>query len=458
MDRRELLKYGTVVSAAAAGSLHGLVARAAGFFPEEKAVKEDLRKSASLMFKKNEVRSSIGFFHLPSYQTYRAFYAWDSGWHVIAMSHLDADKAISELSTIYSVQADDGHIPHEVRVPKLSPEDPMRKAVVYAVRRQYDDEGKSAFIDPPSFLLAAELLYRKHQDPRVLEFIPAMERCCRYLTEDRDLFGDGLVSIIHPWESGTDMAPVFDEPMDFNMKNPFTAVKAGIAYPRLLNFCAEHDWDPKKLAQKNRFVFEDVGMNSLTARGLQSLSYLCRQSGDAAKADKWESKARSMVEAMEEIFWDEGASFFYPRYDVKSPKLSRHKCMTGALPLLTGLVSEDKAKKLIEKNLLSKKHFYGERLVPFNSRSELEGENIPLEDTLIWRGHCIWTNMSWMAARLAENYGYTGYPVEVTRSTVRLIKEQGFHEFYDPRTGEGKGAPNFTWPALAVDLMEEYGL
>jgi len=454
VDRRELLKYGAMASALAAAPFVG---RATRLFDDKEALKKELRKSAALMFEKNEVNSEIGFFHVPSYVTYRAFYAWDSGWHVIAMSRLDPAKALSELVTIYNTQTEGGRIPHEVRVPELAAEDPIRKAVVYAVRRQYDDQGKSAFIDPPSFLVAAEMLYRQGRDKKVLELIPAMEGCARYLTEDRDLFGDSLVSIIHPWESGTDMAPVFDAPMGFNMKNPFTPVKAGLAYPKLLNFCADHDWDPKKLAKQNRFVFEDVGMNSLTARGLQSLSYLCEQAGETAAASKWSDKARSMVAAMEEIFWDDEAAFFYPRYDREEPKLSKRKCMTGALPLLTGLVSEEKAQRLINENLLAKKHFYGERLVPFNSKSELEGETIPLEDVMIWRGHCIWTNMSWMAARLAENYGHKSYPREVARSTARFIKNEGFHEFYDFRTGQGKGAPNFTWPALVVDLMEKYG-
>ncbi len=454
MDRRELLKYGVLLSATALGSMPLQKAHGSG---SKGGAAAELKKAAARMFARNEVHSSIGFFHVPSYKTYRAFYAWDSGWHVIAMSCLDTDTAWSELSTIYGVQSEDGHIPHEVRVPELAAEDPARKAVVHAVRRQYDDDGKSAFIDPPSFLLAAEILYKKSKDKRVLGLVPAMERCARYLTRDRDLFGDGLVSIIHPWESGTDMAPVFDEPMGLNMNNPFTPVKAAVAYPKLLNFCADHGWDPQKLARENRFVFEDVGMNSLTARGLQSLSFLCKESGDAASAKKWSDKARSMVETMEEIFWDESASFFYPRYDINSPTLSKRRCLTGALPLLTGLVSEDKAQRLLEDNLFSKEHFYDERLVPFNSKSELSAERVPLEDTLIWRGHCIWTNMSWMAARAAKNYGDTAYPVEVTRSTARLIRDEGFHEFYDFRTGQGKGAPAFTWPALVLDLLEKYG-
>ena len=35
---------------------------------------------------------------------------------------------------------------------------------------------------------------------------------------------------------------------------------------------------------------------------------------------------------------------------------------------------------------------------------------------------------------------------------------KGFYEFYDPATGQGGGAPGFTWPGLVLDMIDRHGL
>ncbi len=425
---------------------------------DPESLKRKLYKEAEAMFEKNRADTSMGLFHMPSAKTYRSFFAWDSGWHVIAMSRLDPELAFQELATVFATQAPDGRIPHEVLAPELSQHSLVRGLVLFLLRRQFDELDRSHFIDPPSFLLAAELLYKKTSDKRVLGLLPAMERCADYLLGPRDMFGDGLVSIVHPWESGTDSAPVFDKPMGIDINSPAAALKYARKYPALLNFCADRDWDLERLAQENRFVFEDVGVNSLTAAGLLSMSELFRAAGNSHKAMKYRSKARSMVKTMEAILWDHKEAFFFPRFDLVSPKRSRRKCLTGLTPLITGLVEEEKAVRVIEENLLSGRHFKGPWLVPFNSVSGLKGEDIPLEQSLLWRGHCIWINMNWMAARAAKNYGREDYARRITRLTAGMVAREGFREFYDLRTGEGGGAKNFTWPALVLDMIEEHGV
>ena len=421
-------------------------------------LKKGLMENARDVFSKNRVDSSIGLFHLPSSVTYRSFFAWDSGWHIVALAHVDPEAAYKELETVFTVQTPEGRVPHQVRVPELKPETIERKLTLYLLRRQFDDMGRTRFIDPPSFLIAAQVLFEKTGDERVLALLPKMEKCVDYLTGPRDLFGDGLVSIIHPWESGTDSAPVFDAPLGIeNVGSPGAVLKYATTYPELLNFAAKKDFDLEELARANRFVFEDVGMNSVTCAGIVAISELYRLAGYPEKSKEYMSRAKAMAAAIETIMWDEKAGFFYPRYDIEKPKLSRRRCLTGLTPLITGLVSEDKAGRVLDENLLSPAHFYGPWLVPFNSISELE-ENIPMENTLLWRGHCIWANMNWMAARAADNYGRPDVAREITRSTASMVARSGFFEFYHTRTGKGGGAPLFTWPALVIDMIERYGI
>ncbi|GAB3938223.1 hypothetical protein GCM10027614_17870 [Micromonospora vulcania] len=65
--------------------------------------------------------------------------------------------------------------------------------------------------------LAAWLAYRRAPGPASLAALrrlyPALVAQQRYLADRRDLGGDGLVCIVHPWESGLDNSPAWDEPM-----------------------------------------------------------------------------------------------------------------------------------------------------------------------------------------------------------------------------------------------------
>lgn len=222
ISRRNLLRMALAASAGAvlpACASDGDTPRPSGA-PRDRALRNRLAAEARRVFETNRVEAEMGLFHLPSAETYRSFFAWDSGWNVIALAHLDAEVAYQELETLFGTQCEDGHIPHEVRVPGLVETDPLRILTTWAVRRQYDERGRSRLIDPPSFLVAAGLLYGRTRDPRILDLLPAMERCVDYLLGPRDLFGDGLVSIIHPWESGTDSAPVFDAPMGIRLDSP----------------------------------------------------------------------------------------------------------------------------------------------------------------------------------------------------------------------------------------------
>ena len=63
-----------------------------------------------------------------------------------------------------------------------------------------------------------------------------------------------------------------------------------------------------------------------------------------------------------------------------------------------------------------------------------------------WRGPT-WINVNWLMIRAAGDEA-------LKERTLALIAEQGFREYYNPITGEGLGAEQFTWTAsLALDLM-----
>ncbi len=191
----------------------------------------------------------------------------------------------------------------------------------------------------------------------------------------------------------------------------------------------------------------------MTIRRLVSLSRLYNEVGRKDKADAYLNQARKMMDTLIKVSWDDEDGCFFPRWDIENPKLSKRTTCASLLPLITGLVPEDKAKRLINEHLLNPREFWLDYVVPFNAQDELDRENLYLENVMLWRGHCIWANMNWMVVQGLKEYGYHEQATEIARRTALMIRASGFYEFYDPRTGRGAGAQNFTWPGLVLDMI-----
>jgi hypothetical protein len=51
-------------------------------------------------------------------------------------------------------------------------------------------------------------------------------------------------------------------------------------------------------------------------------------------------------------------------------------------------------------------------------------------------------------------YGEDAVAHQLAEQTLDMVERAGFHEYFSPLTGEGYGAPEFSWTAaLVVDLI-----
>ena len=444
MNRREFARTGAAAAAALAAPRLGRAGAA--------DLSEVLVRQARAVFAKNRVESARGIFHVPSATTYPRFYAWDSGWNIIGQSAFDPEAAIKELQAVFAYQRDDGMVPHEAVLPERAPRDENLG------NDYFDEQGRCRIIDPPSYLVGAEVVYKKTKDPRVLALLPQMQKCLDYLTGPRDLFGDGLVSIVQAWESGTDMAPFYDKPLGVSVRDPLALAKVGLRHHEQVRQDAALGWDLKKIGEADFFVMEDLCMNGLAAAGARSLGVLYDAAGDPAKAEAARAVAAKMTAAMEKIMWDDKRGFFYPRWSTRRRELQYRSCASSFAALLTGMVEKRKADRMFDEYLLNPKRFNTRYVVPFNSAEELVREINPLFKSALWRGACIWSNMSWMTARAAALYGRDDVARDLTSRNAEMVARAGFREYYHPRDGRGMGAPGFTWPAVVIDMIDEHGI
>lgn len=74
-----------------------------------------------------------------------------------------------------------------------------------------------------------------------------------------------------------------------------------------------------------------------------------------------------------------------------------------------------------------------------------------------WLGP-VWVNTNWMTLRGLQHLGRGDLAETIRETTLKLVQNQGYREYYDPFTGDGYGTDSFGWTAaLTIDLVESAG-
>jgi glycogen debranching enzyme len=415
-----------------------------------------LKDESLRVFASNEVDQGEIYYHMPSHDHYPSLFAWDSGFHAVAMSHMDPKKAGRELGTLFDQLGKDGHLPHEVLLPNRYSTRWIRGLETRLVRWEFDGRGASFMVDPPVYHFAVEVLFRRTGDIAWLKGLwPAMCRSLDYLLKTRDVRGDGLVVIFHPWESGTDMSPQFFKALGLRERGICSPLRAAVIPTLLYAFNRGQGWKVRRLSKMNRFVCEDLTMNSIAMRACRSMSFLAGEMGMRHEEAEYMRRAHGIMESLDALCWDEEEGCYFPRFGYRRPRLARRITAASLLPLFTGLCRRDRAERLVREHLMSEQGFGTEYPIPFNPAGELAGAG-EWVDRYLWSGHCIWINFCWMLAIGMGECGYLEEAKEITRRVIRMILREGFYEYYDSRTGEGRRIADFCWPALALDMMARF--
>lgn len=407
----------------------------------ERQLRANLRQGTSAVH--NGKRYS---FCVPSNVTYPFQWFWDSCKHAVVWSYLDIEQAKEELLTLVRAQRKNGRIPHRIAW------EPMRLYPYrfYLHSTSYRHPVSSRLVDPPILAQAIETVYRRSNDRGFLErTAPAADRFHRWLEANRDPDGDGLLSIIHPYECGLDHKPSFDLVFGFdrpNARGATTAVRLLDVWNRLLSY------NLPLLLRLDRFNVEETLFNCAHAQGLATLGRLWRELGDAARAAECESRARLREAAiLDKMRGPDG--LYYDLYS-RDEKMAMVKTVTGLFPLLLEGIPKAEARRLVRSHVLNEKEFWLPYPVPtvaaddpaFNPSFET-----PRKSGL-WRGPT-WVSTSWFVMRGLLQHGFVDEAKHITGRTRELVERGGFREFYNPYTGEAYGAPGFGWSTLLIDML-----
>lgn len=374
---------------------------------------------------------------LPSPDSYPYQWFWDSCFHSIILSYFNLDDAKKELLSLVAKQFENGMIPHMIYWDQPDKTD--------FPKIDWGKEDTSSITQPPMLAYAVWQIYQTDHDKKFLETMyQSLKELYNYFLTDRDPRAHHLAGIINPDESGEDNSPRFDQALGLPSKHPIEEnfqhrIKL-IEQNKTCNFDAP-------FCMHNFFWVKDVPMNAILVENLKILSDIAMELGETKEADLYFINSRLIVDAMRKLMFEDGV-FWSIDLRNGNPEYQKIKVKTWAIlaPLFGHIYTEKEAQEIINKYLLNPEEFATPFLIPTVSKSDPS-----FDPNGFWRGP-VWINVNWFVYQGLKNYGFETEAKKILDFTTQLLEKSGFREQYNPLTGEGMGAKNFTWGGLVLDM------
>ncbi len=389
-------------------------------------------------------------------ELYPAQWNWDSAFIALGYSYFNLEYAIVELEKLISGQWDDGMIPHILFHDNDESYFPNHKT--------WDCGNKipsSGITQPPIIATIIKKIVDQNklnqsQLKRVETIIKKLKKYLDWFFNYRDTNKIGLVSIIHPWESGLDNSPIWDSSLDKvkieeNLKYERRDLNVSRSsnrplkkdydgYITLLNQFKRDKYNPSKIVNDSMFNVIDIGFNSILIRATKDLIGVAKKFN--LDFTDLKNKISKSEESLIKFYKDEEQSFF--SYDFKNHNLIKVDAISNYFVLFANLQNEDINNKIINK------------LKEYNSQKEyffttVNPKDNTFEETRYWRGP-VWINTNWIIYQglLDKDKNFSNL---IKNKTLELLENKKFHEYYNYKTGDCLGANNFSWSAaLYLDL------
>jgi Trehalase len=396
-------------------------------------------------------------------------WSWDSACIAIGYAGWDQERAQAELRWLFAGQWSDGLLPH-IRFADDARYFPGPEFwQTHRSPRAPKHPKMSGIVQPPVHATAVWQVYRRDRDRNraerfLRELMPGLVSWHEYLYRERTRGADGLVEIWHPWESGMDNSPLWDdalarispahdaipvyERVDIEFvdagQRPTNAEYDRYAY--LVKLYRDWGYDPGRIRDECPFVIQDVLFNSLLVQANRDLAEIARVLGaDPERFEAWAERTAGGVEAK---LWDE-AEGSYGDYDVRAGERVRAQTAGAFSPLFAGIPTEDRARQLKKRLTASMVAIDGAGRVV----TSVAPGDANFDPALYWRGPA-WPMINWVVHAGLRRYGFTDEATEIRNALLELVRREGFWEHYNGTTGGGQGTEQLSWTAaLVLDLL-----
>lgn len=404
----------------------------------------------------------------PSRRLYPHQWSWDAACIAMGQASWNQERAETELRSLFAGQWRNGLLPHIVFTERAhyfpGPEFWQTERSADAPRVPQT----SGIVQPPIHATAVLEIYRRGPDrvrARALldDLQPRLAAWHDYLYRERAREDSELVEIWHPWESGMDNSPLWDEALErislAREEIPeYRRIDVDVAdaserptdaeydrYTYLVGLYRELGYDPAAIREATPFAVRPVLFNSLLVQGDLDLAEISEIVG--RPSDKYRERASNTASEIDSTLWDDDGAV-YADVDVRAGRFVPARSAAGLAPLLAGVPDATRAARMVER-LADSRVAVGE---DFAVTSQAAGEP-GFQPTRYWRGP-IWPILNWVLQRGLDRYRYTAPAGQVRRAMLDLADRSGFWEHYSPVTGRGHGGADFAWTAgLTLDLL-----
>ena len=417
-----------------------------------------------------------GKFTVPTDKLYPFQWNWDSGFVSIGFSNYDINAAINEIASLLSGQWENGMIPHiifhsETEKTYFPNWDFWDAHVNTGAPNKPKTSGIS---QPPVLGFALECLLKKHPDnEKVINFVksafPKIKKYHEFWYKYRDPNREGLVFIFHPWESGRDNSPIWDDALSLiDLKKAdiptYTRRDTSIAdaserptktqydqYVYLLQLGKKHRYDGKGIAEESEFLIQDSLINSMLISSNQSLINIGKSLNiDTAEIEEWQQQS---IKTFNDKLWSDDLAN-YTGYDLRQEKQFPYWEIGGMSALYAGIPDTVRAEQM--KNYLDEIIKQNYLIVP-----SFDVNHALYDSKRYWRGP-VWPQMNWLIYHGLKKYGYHDLANFTKDSLLELVEKFGFYEYFEAQkhlietSHGGYGGDKFSWTSSTViDFLSE---
>ncbi len=412
-----------------------------------------------------------GHFTKPSSSLYPHQWNWDSGFIAIGYAHYNAQRAKTEIRSLFQGQWENGMLPHIVfdtqSLGHYFPEPDFWQTP--------DGRPTSGITMPPLHATACLHIYdasRNKNDAMdfLEEMFPRLLASHRYFYSCRDPNHEGLAYIRHPWESGMDNSPAWDEPLQIIAvdKNQLPAyqrkdLEHGVSreqrptdedYDRfvyLIDLFRKLKYEEKKIYRECPFLVQDILLNSILCKANLDLLQIASLLGkDTIQIEQWHAATSASIR---DKLWCPRCQKF-ESFDLIANSHIHTATASSFMPLYAKAATKDQAALIYRK--INSVSFCALRQGNCFTVPNYDMTRKDYSASNYWRGP-VWININWMISQGLRSYGYKEKADSMNSDMIQLPVRFGFHEYFDSRTGRGYGSDNFSWTAaLFLDLVYDF--
>jgi glycogen debranching enzyme len=183
----------------------------------------------------------------------------------------------------------------------------------------------------------------------------------------------------------------------------------------------------------------DPGFNGILLRACADLAALAGALGDTPIADENRAFAERGLAAMDGLWSDA-----HGQYLCRDRTTGRLIDSASSGGLLAAFAAIPPARASVIARTVERLGREARYIVPSHDPADPR-----FDAKRYWRGP-VWLVVNYMIADGLRVAGQTAAADAITASSLDLIRESGFAEYYDPATGEPLGGGRFTWTAAMV--------